>query len=151
MLLEGFESAPGGGLAAGRDGFAHTAAAPLRWAGRLREHGRHTHPLRVAGRLTAVNRGPPLKALKPAYFTRTFFRRNVGTSRSWPSTIVGSLFSKRPRVIGSNCKTSCFACTFSTTGFDSLIGAGAGFFFGAVRPGSGFLISGAGAGTISSA
>src|SRR5437762_5696236 len=136
MLLEGFESAPGGGLAAGRDGFAHTAAAPLRWAGRLREHGRHTHPLRVAGRLTAVNRGPPLKALKPAYFTRTFLRRNVGTSRSWPSTIVGSLFSKRPRVTGSNCITSCFANGFfSTTGFGSLNIVG--FFRGRITRGCG--------------
>ncbi len=44
---------------------------------------------------------------KRCHFTRTFLRRNVGTSRSWPSTIVGSLFSKRPRVTGSNCITSC--------------------------------------------
>ena len=33
-------------------------------------------------------------------------------SRSWPSMIVGSLFSNRPREIGSNCKVSCFASAF---------------------------------------
>jgi hypothetical protein len=30
-----------------------------------------------------------------------------------PSTMVGSLFSKRSRVTGLNCKTSCFAGFFS--------------------------------------
>src|SRR5439155_24638851 len=56
-----------------------------------------------------------------SYFTRTFLRRKVGTSRSWPSTIVGSLFSKRPRVMGSNCKISCFAAAaaFSRFGFSA--------------------------------
>ncbi len=39
--------------------------------------------------------------------------------------MVGSLFSKRPRVTDSNCKTSCFACTFfSGDGFPSLTGIG---------------------------
>ena len=70
-----------------------------------------------------------LRAEAAAYFTRTFFRRKVGISRSWPSTMVGSLFSKRPRVTGSNCSTSCFACSFfSSTGLGSLNGAG--FFLG---------------------
>src|SRR5438552_18891289 len=40
--------------------------------------------------------------------------------------MVGSLFSKRPRVTGSNCRTSCFAGNFSSTGF--------GFFTGALLP-----------------
>jgi hypothetical protein len=44
-----------------------------------------------------------------AYLTLTCLRMKVGTSKSWPSTIVGSLFSKRPRETGSNCKTSCLA------------------------------------------
>ncbi len=39
--------------------------------------------------------------------TLIFLRKNVGTSRSCPSTIVGSLFSNRPRVTGSNCSVSC--------------------------------------------
>src|SRR3954468_9866784 len=34
--------------------FALAGAAPLRWTGRLREHGRHTHPLRVVGSRWAV-------------------------------------------------------------------------------------------------
>src|SRR5712691_8761413 len=57
--------------------------------------------------------------------------------------MVGSLFSKRPRVTGSNCKTSCLVCTyFSAGGFDSLTGSG--FFFGTIKRGveAGFLISG---------
>ena len=65
------------------------------------------------------------------HFTRMFFRRYVGTSRSCPSTIVGSLFSNRPRLIGSNCNTSCLAWTLS--GRDSL--ATTGFFFGIIKRG----------------
>ena len=66
--------------------------------------------VRQAQALSEADGGFGASAAKPRpYFTRTFFRRNVGTSRSWPSTIVGSLFSKRPRVTGSNCITSCFA------------------------------------------
>src|SRR3954469_6810525 len=84
------------------------------------------------------------------YFTRTFFRKNVGTSRSCPSTIVGSLFSKRPRVTGSNCSTSCFACAFFSfgvfTGASSGGGggnfAGNGFFFGTIKRGAGVEIKG---------
>src|SRR6266487_6460600 len=59
--------------------------------------------------------------------------------------MVGSLFSKRPRVTGSNCKTSCLVCTyFSAGGFDSLTGSA--FFFGTIKrgAGAGFLISGSG-------
>ena len=37
----------------------------------------------------------------------TFKRRNVGTSRSSPSTIVGSIFSNLPRATGSNWRVSC--------------------------------------------
>ena len=37
--------------------------------------------------------------------------------------MVGSLFSKRPRVTGSNCRTSCFAGNFSSTGFVFFTGA----------------------------
>src|SRR5204863_5603633 len=75
----------------------------------------------------------PRISLTTAYFTRTFLRKKVGTSRSCPSTIVGSLFSKRPRVSGSNCKTSCFAAVavFSRFGVSaSTFGAISGFFFG---------------------
>src|SRR4030095_9083741 len=37
--------------------------------------------------------------------------------------MVGSLFSNRPRVTASNCKTSCFACTdFSVDDFASFTG-----------------------------
>ena len=82
---------------------------------------------RIAVSRRAVARAVPTGE---RYFTRTFLRRNVGTSRSWPSTIVGSLFSKRPRVTDSNCSTSCFACTiFSSGGFDLLRRDVAGFFF----------------------
>src|ERR1041385_5691830 len=59
--------------------------------------------------------------------------------------MVGSLFSKRPRVIGSNCKISCLACTnFSAGGFGSFTGSG--FFFGTIKrgAGAGFLILGSG-------
>src|SRR2546423_8875475 len=77
-----------------------------------------------------------------------FLRRNVGMSKSWPSTIVGSLFSKRPRVIGSNCITSCFAETnFSFGGFGSFASfSRTAFFFGGIKRGAGFLIEGAGIG-----
>src|SRR5581483_223218 len=87
------------------------------------------------------------------YLTRTFFRRNVGTSKSSPSTIVGSLFSNRPRVAGSNCSTSCFGCTFFDFGFGGVAGASAtgaigttGFFLGGIKrgPAAGFF-AGAGA------
>src|SRR5438128_8215647 len=100
-------------------------------------------------RHSSASRGIPLRYLKGSwrdpstaarddslfwsYFTRTFLRRKVGTSRSWPSTIVGSLFSKRPRVMGSNCKISCFAAAaaFSRFRFSaSTFGAINGFFFG---------------------
>ena len=50
--------------------------------------------------------------LEGHYLTFTFCRKNVGTSRSCPSIIVGSLFSKRPRDTGSNCNVSCFASGF---------------------------------------
>src|SRR5438445_11081200 len=74
-----------------------------------------------------------------------FFRRKVGMSKSWPSTMVGSLFSKRPRVAGSNCITSCFAWThFSFGAFASF--STTAFFFGGIKRGAGFLIEGAGAG-----
>src|SRR5436309_688182 len=57
--------------------------------------------------------------------------------------MVGSLFSKRPRVTGSNCKTSCFAWAyFSFGGFASF--STTGFFFGGIKRGAGFLIEGAG-------
>src|SRR5206468_12647332 len=37
--------------------------------------------------------------------------------------MVGSLFSNRPRMTGSNCKTSCFACAdFSADDFSLLTG-----------------------------
>ena len=59
--------------------------------------------------------------------------------------MVGSLFSKRPRVTGSNCKTSCFAWTiFSFGGFASF--STTGFFFGGIKRGAGFLIDGTGTG-----
>src|SRR6184192_2853329 len=68
------------------------------------------------------------------YFTLIFFRRYVGTSRSSPSTIVGSLFSNRPRLTGSNCKTSCLACMdFSVDTFSSF--GGGGFLRGALTGG----------------
>ena len=60
------------------------------------------------------------------YFTRTFCRRKVGTSRSWPSMIVGSLFSKRPRVTGSKSICSCFS-SLAVLGFPLGFGAGLGF------------------------
>src|SRR6202008_304709 len=70
------------------------------------------------------------------HFTLIFFRRYVGTSRSSPSTIVGSLFSKRPRLTGSNCKTSCLACIdFSGDPFSSF--GWAGFLSGVLKGGSG--------------
>src|SRR5437868_15491688 len=76
-----------------------------------------------------------------------FLRRKVGISKSCPSTIVGSLFSKRPRVTGSNCIIFCFAqvfCFFAGFGAPSSI---TGFFFGGIRRGADFLIDGfAGAG-----
>src|SRR2546430_11572977 len=59
--------------------------------------------------------------------------------------MVGSLFSTRPRVTGSNCETSCFAWTdFSFGGFASFYTTG--FFFGGIKRGAGFLIDGAGTG-----
>src|SRR5260370_42358906 len=59
--------------------------------------------------------------------------------------MVGSLFSKRPRVTGSNCKTSCFAWTnFSFGGLVSF--STTGFFFGGINRGAGFLIEGAAGG-----
>src|SRR5260370_41048352 len=59
--------------------------------------------------------------------------------------MVGSLFSKRPRVTGSYCKTSCFAWTiFSFGGFASF--STTGFFFGGIKRGAGFLIDGTGTG-----
>src|SRR6266487_3958853 len=55
--------------------------------------------------------------------------------------MVGSLFSKRPRVTGSNCKISCFACTFfSDDGFSSFVG---GFVCGVIKRGLGLLSTGA--------
>src|SRR2546430_3562691 len=59
--------------------------------------------------------------------------------------MVGSLFSKRPRVTGSNCKTSCFTWTiFSFGGFASF--SMTGFFFGGSKRGAGMLIDGDGTG-----
>src|SRR5438094_3280641 len=50
--------------------------------------------------------------------------------------MVGSLFSNRPRVTGSNCKTSCFACEdFSADDFSLLTG----LLCGALTIGSGLL------------
>ena len=40
MLLKDFQGVGGPALTFGVGGFAHDAAAPLRWTGRLREHGR---------------------------------------------------------------------------------------------------------------
>src|SRR4051795_11019508 len=71
------------------------------------DHGTLLTPFTLGGKTNAP------------YLTRTFLRRNVGTSRSWPSTMVGSLFSNRPRVTGSNCITSCLTWTFP--GFGALI------------------------------
>ena len=53
------------------------------------------------------------------YFTFTFFRRKVGTSRSWPSTIVGSDFSKRPRFAGSSVICSAFSSFFAAAVFST--------------------------------
>src|SRR5262249_59950052 len=78
-----------------------------------------------------------------------FLRRKVGTSKSWPSTIVGSLFSKRPRVTGSNCIISCFAWVFSfgvfgcLTSFSATGSFSIGFFFGGINRGADFFIGGA--------
>ena len=62
--------------------------------------------------------------------------------------MVGSLFSKRPRVTGSNCKTSCLDCTGFSKG-SSGVGCftGNGFFFGAITRGSDFLITDGGGGS----
>src|SRR6266404_9242272 len=61
--------------------------------------------------------------------------------------MVGSLFSKRPRVTGSNRKTSCLDCTGFSKG-SSGVGCftGNGFFFGAITRGSDFLITDGGGG-----
>ena len=66
--------------------------------------------------------------------------------------MVGSLFSKRPRVADSNCKTSCFACAFFSLGFIAFCsGNGTAFFFGVIKGGSGgWTIGGGGDGAISS-
>jgi hypothetical protein len=61
-------------------------------------------------RTTTSTRTTPL--VKARYLTFTLFRKNVGTSKSCPSIMVGSLFSKRPRETGSNCRVSCFASAF---------------------------------------
>ena len=72
----------------------------------------------------------PSPGLRPGNNRQTpvhlhFCARNVGTSRSCPSTMVGSLFSKRPRVTGSNCRTSCFSKgAFGGTGAGMSSGAG---------------------------
>ena len=54
------------------------------------------------------------------YFTFRFFRRKVGTSRSWPSTIVGSDFSKRPRFAGSRFICSAFSSFFAAAVFSGV-------------------------------
>src|SRR5437870_13087837 len=64
--------------------------------------------------------------------------------------MVGSLFSNRPRVTGSNCKISCFACTdLSAGGFSSFCGAT--FFCGATVNGSCSLRTGGDGGVASAA
>ena len=55
------------------------------------------------------------------YFTFRFFRRKVGTSRSWPSTMVGSDFSKRPRLAGSSVICSAFSSFLAAAAFSTVL------------------------------
>src|SRR5258707_13206801 len=61
--------------------------------------------------------------------------------------MVGSLLSKRRRVTGSNCNTSCLGWAGFCKG-SSGVGCfpGNGFFFGAIKRGSDFSVTGGGGG-----
>ena len=63
--------------------------------------------------------------LRAGYFTFRFLRMNVGTSRSSPSMIVGSLLSKRPRTAfsvgagfgrGRSCRNGRRRCRWTIRG-----------------------------------
>lgn len=79
-------------------------------------HSPLPHPSSIFRRRDAVpcSRGDRL------YFTFRFFRRKVGTSRSCPSTMVGSDFSKRPRFAGSRVICSAFSSFFEGVTFSAV-------------------------------